>query len=110
MRGVSYFLRLCRERTADGGRESVPVVRLFAQTPAARGGEFVKLGPAIVLRSTPLRLQQPLTHQPKQPRIESTLLDQQRITGDLPDAQQNAAPVQRAQQNNPQTQKLSGAG
>src|SRR5882724_1472147 len=63
----------------DGSREPIPVGRLFAQTLAARGGEFVKLGPAIVLRRAPGRLEQPLPDEAKQTGIECTLFDQQCI-------------------------------
>jgi len=46
---VSYFLRLRGERRSNGGRKPVPVVSLFPQALAARGGKFIKLGAAIVL-------------------------------------------------------------
>src|SRR4029077_8160379 len=69
-RGVSYFLRLHRERGSDGSHQPIPVVGLFTQTPAARGSEFVELGAAIVLRYAPARLEQSLTDEAKQAGIE----------------------------------------
>ena len=59
--------------------QPVPAVRLFPQTLAARSGEFVELGAAIVFRCAPARLQQSLPHQAKQRRIERALFNQQRL-------------------------------
>ena len=101
---------VARERRADGRRQPVPAVGFFPQTLAARGGELIELGPAIVLRCAPARLQQPLPHQAKQAGIQRALLNQQRIAGDLPDAQKNAVAMQRPQRNRPQNQQIERAG
>src|SRR5579864_7544928 len=61
--GVSYFLWLRTEGGSDGGHEPIPVIGLFAQTLAARGSEFVKLGAAVVFRCAPTGLEESLTHQ-----------------------------------------------
>src|SRR6266542_2220017 len=105
----SCFLRLCREGRTAGSREPIPAVRLFAQTLAARGGEFVKLGPPIVLRRAPPRLEQSLTYQAKQTWIEGTLFDQQCIARDLSDTQKEAVPVQWAERDRPQDEEIERA-
>ena len=69
--------------------QAVPAFGLLAQALAARGGEFVELGAAIVFRCAPACFQQSLPHQAEQCRIERSLLDQQRLPGDLPNAQKN---------------------
>src|ERR1700728_616722 len=76
---VSYFLRLLRECGSDGGCEPVPGVGLFPQTFAACGGEFVKLGTAIVVRRAPVGFEQSLTDQAKQTGIQRTLFDHEGI-------------------------------
>src|ERR1700683_241675 len=60
-RAASYFLRLLRKCGSDGGCEPVPGLGLFPQTFAARGGEFVKLATAIVVRRAPVGFEQSLT-------------------------------------------------
>jgi hypothetical protein len=94
---TSYLPRLRGECRADGGCEPVPVFRFLPQPLAARGGEFVELGPAVVFRRTPVRLEQSLLDQAKQSRIERALFDQQCVTRDLPDAQKNAVAMQGAE-------------
>ena len=96
-RGISYFLRLSGERGCDGGRQPIPAIGFFSQTLAAGGGEFVELGPAIVLRCAPARLQQSLPDEAKQAGIKRALFNQQRVAGDLPDAQKDAVTMQRAE-------------
>src|SRR6266403_1451634 len=108
-RGVSYFLRLRSKSRTDGSREPIPVVGLFAQTLAARGGEFVELGAAIVLRRAPAGSQQSLPDEAKQTGIERTLFDQQCIAGDLSDTQKNAVPMQWAERNRPQDEEIESA-
>src|SRR4029077_3573976 len=108
-RGVSYFLRLRAEGRTNRGHQAVPVVGLFAETLAARYGEFVKLGAAIVFRSAPVSLEQSLTHQPKQTGIERALFDEQCIAGDLPDAQQDAVAMQWAERDGPQDEQIESA-
>src|ERR1700687_1280572 len=101
--------RLRSKRRGDGGYEPIPVVGLLAQTLAARGGEFVELGTAIVLGRAPVGLQQCLTDQAKQTGIECALFDQQRIARDLSDGQKDPRPMQRAEGNGPQNEEVESA-
>ena len=45
-------------------------------------------------RKIPARLEQSLTNEAKQTRVERSLFDQQGIAGDLPDAQKDAVAMQ----------------
>src|SRR6266567_333113 len=108
-RGVSYFLRLLRERGSDGSHQPIPAIGLFTQTPAARGSEFVELGAAIVLRGAPTRLEQSLADETKQAGIERALFDQQGIAGDLPDAEKDAVAVQGPERDRPQDEEIESA-
>jgi len=45
--------------------------------------QLVKFRPAIVFRLPPLRLKQPLAHEPEQGRIQCSLLHEQPLTGNL---------------------------
>src|SRR5579864_1443699 len=62
---LSYLLRFRSERRGDGRSEAVPAPGLVAQAFAARRGELVKLGPAIVLGGSQARLEQALARQAK---------------------------------------------
>ena len=99
-----------REGGSDGCCKAVPTVGFFSQALAARGGQFIELGAAIVFRCAPARLQQALANQAKQAGIERALLDEQRIAGDLPDAQKDAVAVQRAERDRPQNQQIERSG
>src|SRR5260221_14171 len=109
-RGVSCFLRLRSKGGTDGGREAIPAGGFFAQTFAARGGEFVKLGAAIVLRRAPARLEHSLPNEAKQTGIERALFDQQCIAGDLCDTQKDAVPMKRAEGDRPENEEIESAG
>ena len=95
-----------RERGADRSGEAIPVVCFYAQALAAGGGEFVKLGAAIVLRRAPVGLEQALTHEAKESGIEGALFDQQRITGDLSDAQEDAVAMQGAERDGSEDEEI----
>src|SRR5579862_6007379 len=79
IRGVSHFFGLRTQSRTNGSHKPIPVVGLLAQTLAARGGQFIKLGAAIVFRCAPTCLEQALAHKPKQTWIKSALLDEQCI-------------------------------
>src|SRR5258708_28150366 len=93
-----------------GCGKAVPTLGLFTQTLPARRSEFVKLGPAIVFRRAPARLEHSLTLQAVQTGIERALFDQQGFAGDLSDTQKNAVSMQWAKCNRPQDEKIECAG
>src|ERR1700683_2008965 len=101
--------RLSTHCGTDGIHESIPVGGLLAQASAARGSKFIKLGPPIVFRRPPTRLEESLPHKAKQPGIQRTLFDQQRVAGDLSDTQQNAVPVERPQGHRAQNQHIESS-
>src|SRR5215472_13449215 len=107
---VSYFLRSGSQRRTHRRGHTVPRFGFLAQALATRGGEFVELGPAIVLRCAPACLQQPLPHQAKQCGIKRTLLDEQRLPRDLPNAQQNPITMQGTERNRFQNEEIESAG
>ena len=103
------FLRLRGEGGGDGCGESIPTVGFLGQAPAAGGGEFIKLGAAIVLRGAPIRFEQSLADQAEQAGIERALFNEQGIAGDLPDAQKDAVPVQWAERDGPEDEQIESA-
>src|SRR5579864_1395628 len=110
MRATSYFLRLRGQGRRDRLGQPVPSFYFRAQALASRGGEFIELGAAVVVRRSPAGLEQSLAHQAAERGIERSLLDQQRAPGDRPDAQQHSVTVQRAEGNGFENQKIERAG
>src|SRR5205807_6650181 len=72
--------------------------------------QLVEFRAAIVLRRVPVSLQQSLSHQSKQRRVERALFDQQRSVGNLFDAQQNTVAIERAQRDGFQNEQIESAG
>src|SRR5689334_21410381 len=98
------------QRRRDRGGQPVPIL-CFTLEPFASGrGQLVVFRAPVVLRRAPLRLQQPLSHQPEQRGIERPLLDQQRLIRYLPDPQQHSIPVQRAQRHGFENEQVERSG
>src|SRR5580765_2792829 len=63
------------QNAGDGGRDPLPACRLLRQLLASGLGEPVVLGPPVVVRVAPRRLDPPLLLEPVQRRVERPLVD-----------------------------------
>lgn len=95
----SYFLWRGAQDAGDYRDHAVPLGGFAVKPAFSGGGEPVEFRSAIIFRFAPLARNPALMFEPVKRRIERTLLNFQKISGDLLDAQQNAIAVQRAQRN-----------
>jgi hypothetical protein len=78
----------------------------FAQAFAARGRQRVVAGAPVVLRRSPLRLNEPLAVEPVQRLVQGRILYRQFASGSLVDQRRNAVAVKRTGDEGPQYQQV----
>jgi hypothetical protein len=81
------------QRHRDRFREPVPARRFLAKPRAAGRGEVIELRLAVVLRRSPLGVDQPLLFEAVQRGIQCALLNLERTTRNLLNPQQHAVAV-----------------
>src|SRR4029077_19235734 len=98
-----------RQGGGDRRDRAFPPVRFFLQpfTPLRR--QLVKFGPPVVFRFPPLRLEQSLTHQPEQGRIQRSLLDEQPLSGNLLDPGKNRVTMKRSERDGLENEQIQCA-
>src|SRR3954452_730942 len=86
---TSALLQRGSQRRGHHSRQPLPSGCFFAETLSASRGQLVVLGLSVVVRDAPLGIEQTLTLEPIQGRVQRTLLDLQRAAGHLANAQQH---------------------
>src|ERR1051325_10163793 len=103
-------------RLADGQRAGhgtyilSPSFAFAAQLRAAFGGEGVVLGLPAGLRLAPFLLEQALSLEPMERRVQCTFLDHEHVGGTLPDPAADGIAVARSPGDGLEDQEIEGAG